>query len=207
VLWAAPFLILLAWRGWGDVLVQEAVFFTKAAFVTFGGAYAVLSYIAEFSVGHGWLTAQQMLIGLGLAESTPGPLIMVTQYVGFLGGWTQAGHNPQLLNAIMGALITTYVTFLPCFFFIFAGAPYIETLSGNPGLQAALGGVTAAVVGVMLNLGVYFGEKILFRAEAGMDWFALAAMGISLVLLYKLKIPLQIVIGLGAAAGVARILI
>ena len=204
VLWAAPFLVLLIWRGWGDVLVQEAVFFTKAAFVTFGGAYAVLSYIADFSVGHGWLTPEQMLIGLGLAESTPGPLIMVTQYVGFLGGWTQAGSNPQLMNAILGALITTYVTFLPCFFFIFAGAPYIETLSGNPRLQAALGGVTAAVVGVVLNLGVFFAEKVLFHQKAGLDWFALAAMAASLLLLAKFKVSLHVVIVLGAVAGVVR---
>ena len=207
LLWAAPFLILLAWRGWGDVLVQEAIFFTKAALVTFGGAYAVLSYIADFSVNHGWLTAQQMLIGLGLAESTPGPLIMVTQYVGFLGGWTQAGQNPQLVNAVLGGLITTYVTFLPCFFFIFAGAPYIETLSGNPRLQAALGGVTAAVVGVVLNLGVFFGRKVLIAQEGGLDWFALAVMGISLLLLNRLKLPLHAVIGLGALAGMLRAII
>jgi chromate transporter len=154
LLWAIPVGAIWIWRGGGDTLTQIALFFTKAAFVTFGGAYAVLSYITDVAVGKGWLAMQQMLIGLGLAESTPGPLIMVTQYVGFLGAWNLPGGLGQLTAGVIGALLTTYVTFLPCFFFIFAGAPFIEAMAGNRRLQAALTGVTAAVVGVVLNLAV-----------------------------------------------------
>ena len=200
-LWAGPIALLIFWRGLGDVLVQEAFFFTKAALVTFGGAYAVLSYIADFAVTQGWLTAQQMLIGLGLAESTPGPLIMVTQYVGFLGGWHLHGDLPQLAGGVLGGLVTTYVTFLPCFFFIFAGSPYIESLAGNPRLQAALGGVTAAVVGVVLNLGIYFAGKVLWRPGEGLDRFALVLAGASLVALTRFKLPLHYLIPAGALAG------
>jgi len=202
-LWAGPVLLLILWRGLGDVLVREAFFFTKAALVTFGGAYAVLSYIADFAVTQGWLTAQQMLIGLGLAESTPGPLIMVTQYVGFLGGWHLHGDLPQLAGGVLGGLVTTYVTFLPCFFFIFAGSPYIESLAGNPRLQAALGGVTAAVVGVVLNLGIYFAGKVLWRPGEGLDWFALVLAGASLVGLIRFKLALHYLIPAGALAGMA----
>ena len=137
-------------------------FFTKAAFVTFGGAYAVLAYIADVAVGKSWLAMEQMLLGLGLAESTPGPLIMVTQYVGFFGAWNIPGELAPLTAGILGALITTYVTFLPCFFFIFAGAPFIEVMAGNQRLQSALTGVTAAVVGVVLNLAVWFGVKVIW---------------------------------------------
>ena len=171
-LWALVVGVVWGWRGSGDVLTQIALFFTKAAFVTFGGAYAVLSYITEVAVGSGWLTPQQMLIGLGLAESTPGPLIMVTQYVGFLGAWNLPGNLTPLTAGILGALITTYVTFLPCFFFIFAGAPFIEAMAGNQRLQAALTGVTAAVVGVVLNLAVWFGFKVILP-DGGVDVFAL----------------------------------
>lgn len=119
VLWIIPVCAVWLWRGGRDVLTQEALFFTKAAFITFGGAYAVLSYIANVAVNHyGWLEGSQMVHGLGLAESTPGPLIMVTQYVGFLGAWKFHGKFNPLLYGVIGALITTYVTFLPCFFFI-----------------------------------------------------------------------------------------
>jgi len=128
VLWGIPVGAIHLWRGASDVLAQEALFFTKAAFITFGGAYAVLTYITDMAVNHfGWLDAQQMVQGLGLAESTPGPLIMVTQFVGFLGAWKFHGELNPLLYGALGALITTYVTFLPCFFFIFLGAPYIPT--------------------------------------------------------------------------------
>jgi chromate transporter len=131
------------------LLVQEALFFSGAAFVTFGGAYSVLSCIADVAVhGYGWLTADQMVQGLGLAESTPGPLIMVTQYVGFLGAWNFSGSFSPLSNGILGALTTTYVTFLPCFLFIFLLVPYIELLANNRQRQAALVGVTVAVAGV-----------------------------------------------------------
>ena len=199
-LWALPLASLVLWQGWAGILVKEALFFTKAAFVTFGGAYAVLSYIADFAVGQSWLSPQQMLVGLGLAESTPGPLIMVTQFVGFLGAWNLSPADRTLM-AVLGALVTTYVTFLPCFFFIFAGSPYIEALAGNPRLQAGLGGVTAAVVGVILNLGLFFGQKVLFP-PGGADLFALASALISFVLLLRFKIPLHFLIAAGAVSGI-----
>ncbi len=201
VLWGIVVGGLLAWRGLDDVLGQIALFFTKAAFVTFGGAYAVLAYITDVAVGNGWLSTEQMLIGLGLAESTPGPLIMVTQFVGFLGAWNLSGDLAPLTAGVLGALITTYVTFLPCFFFIFAGAPFIEAMADNPRIQAALTGVTAAVVGVILNLAVWFGLKVILP-EAGIDGFALVAAVVSLVLLQKFHFPIQYLVPIGAAAGV-----
>jgi chromate transporter len=201
VLWAAPVGALMLWRGGGDVLVQEALFFTGAAFVTFGGAYSVLSYIADVAVnGYGWLTAHQMVQGLGLAESTPGPLIMVTQYVGFLGAWNFSGSLNPLLNATLGALITTYVTFLPCFLFIFLLAPYIELLANNRRLQVALVGVTAAVVGVIVNLAVFFGSRVLFP-NAALDIFALVVAVISFIVLQRLKVPIYLLVPIGAVAG------
>jgi len=201
ILWAAPVGALMLWRGEGDVLVQEALFFTGAAFVTFGVAYSVLSYIADGAVnGYGWLTAHQMVQGLGLAESTPGPLIMVTQYVGFLGAWNFSGSVNPLLNATLGALITTYVTFLPCFLFIFLLAPYIERLANNRRLQAALVGVTAAVVGVIVNLAVFFGSRVLFPNGA-LDVFALVVAVVSFVVLQRLKVPIYLLVPAGAVAG------
>jgi chromate transporter len=200
-LWAIPMGAMWMWRGGDDVLAQIGLFFTKAAFVTFGGAYAVLSYITDVAVSRGWLTMQQMLIGLGLAESTPGPLIMVTQYVGFLGGWNLAGDLDPLTTGVLGALLTTYVTFLPCFFFIFAGAPFIEAMAGNQRLQAALTGVTAAVVGVVLNLAVWFGNKVILP-DGGLDVFAAISAVVSLALLQKLHFPIHYLIPVGATAGV-----
>ena len=201
VLWVVVVGTLWIWRGPSDTLTQIGLFFTKAAFVTFGGAYAGLSYITEVAVSSGWLSTQQMLIGLGLAESTPGPLIMVTQYAGFLAAWNlPAGLHP-LTAGILGALITTYVTFLPCFFFIFAGAPFIEAMAGNQRLQAALTGVTAAVVGVVLNLAVWFGYKVI-RPDSGVDLFAGISAVISLLLLQKFHLRIHYLVPLGAAAGV-----
>ncbi|MCG8686463.1 MAG: chromate efflux transporter [Desulfobacterales bacterium] len=192
------------WLFWGmdSNLSRIGLFFTKAAFVTFGGAYAVLSYITDVGVSSGWLSMEQMLLGLGLAESTPGPLIMVTQYVGFLGGWHIPGSMAPLAAGILAALVTTYVTFLPCFFFIFAGAPFIEAMAGNQRLQAALTGVTAAVVGVVLNLGIWFGHKVIFPQGGGMDIFALIFALVSLVLLQKYHFPVQYMVPLGAVAGI-----
>jgi chromate transporter len=200
-LWVVPVGAIWLWRGGGDTLTQIGLFFTKAAFVTFGGAYAVLSYITNVAVSSGWLSTQQMLIGLGLAESTPGPLIMVTQYVGFLGAWNQPGGLDPLTAGIIGALLTTYVTFLPCFFFIFAGAPFIEAMAGNQRLQAALTGVTAAVVGVILNLAVWFGHKVLLP-NGGIDFFAVVSATVSLVLLQKYHFPIHYLVPIGAVAGV-----
>ena len=202
ILWAVVVGGVWIWRGYEDVLTQIALFFTKAAFVTFGGAYAVLSYIAAYAVPQGWLTPDQMLVGLGLAESTPGPLIMVTQYIGFLGAWNLHGSAPQLLNAVLGGLIATYVTFLPSFLFIFAGAPFIEALAGNQRLQAALTGVTAAVVGVILNLALWFGLNILFPESGRVDGFALGTTLISFVLLRSFHLPIPALVLLGAIAGI-----
>jgi len=206
VLWAVPVGAVWIWRGGEDVLVNEALFFTGAAFVTFGGAYAVLSYISNVAVnGYGWLSADQMVQGLGLAESTPGPLIMVTQYVGFLGAWNKApeGFDP-LLYGTLGAFLTTYVTFLPCFMFIFLLAPYIELLAGNPRIRAALTGVTAAVVGVIANLAVFFAGRVLFPdgvSLGGLDVFALVIAIISFVMLQRFKIPIYLMVPAGALLG------
>jgi len=201
VLWAAPVGALVLWRGPSDVLVQEALFFTQAAFVTIGGAYAVLSYIADVAVNvYGWVDAHQMVQGLGLAESTPGPLIMVTQYVGFLGAWRHHGDLDPLLAGVLGALTTTYVTFLPSFFFVLGGAPYFEALAGNRRLQASLTAVTAAIVGVILNLAVFFGLQVLLPGGR-LDGFALA-MGLAAYLaLWRLKLPVYLLVPAGAALG------
>lgn len=163
VLWLAPVALLWLLRGPDDVFTQISVFFSKMAVVTFGGAYAVLAYVAQEAVDkYGWVTAGEMLDGLGLAESTPGPLIMVTQFVGFLGAWRDhEGLNP-LLAGTLGGLLTTWVTFTPCFLWIFVGAPYVEKLRSNQALSGALAAITAAVVGVILNLAVWFGLQVLF---------------------------------------------
>jgi chromate transporter len=204
-LWALPVGALWIWRGGEDVLVKEALFFTGAAFVTFGGAYAVLSYISDVAVNtYGWLTADQMVQGLALAESTPGPLIMVTQYVGFIGAWNDPGGLNPLLNGILGAAITTYATFLPCFLFIFLLAPYIELLANNRRLQAALVGVTAAVVGVIANLAVFFATKVLFPdgvSLSGLDVFALVVAIASFVVLQRFKVPIYLLVAIGAVTG------
>jgi chromate transporter len=203
VLWAVPVGAVLLWRGGEDVLFKEALFFTGAAFVTFGGAYSVLSYIADVAVNqYGWLTADQMVQGLGLAESTPGPLIMVTQYVGFLGAWNYSDGFDPLLYGVLGAAITTYTTFLPCFLFIFLLAPYIELLANNNRLQAALVGVTAAVVGVVANLAVFFASRVLFpEGLASLDVFALVVAVVSFVVLQRFKIPIYLMVPVGALAG------
>ncbi len=207
VLWAVPVGVLYLWRGGNDVLVDEALFFTGAAFVTFGGAYAVLSYISDVAVGqYGWLTADQMVQGLGLAESTPGPLIMVTQYVGFIGAYNDPGPFAPLLYGTLGALITTYATFLPCFLFIFLLAPYIELLANNRMLRATLVGVTAAVVGVIANLAVFFATQVLFPegiSLAGLDVFALVVAVVSFVVLQRYKVPIYLMVPVGAVVGMA----
>ena len=187
------------------MLVREALFFTGAAFVTFGGAYAVLSYVSDVAVhGYGWLTADQMVQGLGLAESTPGPLIMVTQYVGFLGAWNDPGPFDPLLYGTLGAAITTYATFLPCFLFIFLLAPYIELLANNRRLRAILVGVTAAVVGVIANLAVFFASRVLFPhgvSVGGLDIFALVVAIFSFVVLQRFKVPIYLMVPAGAVLG------
>jgi chromate transporter len=205
VLWAVPVGALYLWRGGEDVLVQEALFFTGAAFLTFGGAYSVLSYVADVAVNqYGWLTADQMVQGLGLAESTPGPLIMVTQYVGFIGAWNDPGPFSPLLYGTLGALTTTYATFLPCFLFIFLLAPYIELLANDHRLKAILIGVTAAVVGVVANLAVYFATQVLFPdgySVASLDVFALVVAVASFVVLQRYKVPIYLMVPVGAVLG------
>jgi chromate transporter len=151
------------------VLSQEALFFSKAAMITFGGAYAVLWYINRQAVEvFGWLEPGQMVTGLGLAETTPGPLILVTQFVGFLGAYQHPGGLDPLLAGTLGAIVTTWATFAPCFLWIFLGAPFIEKLRGHRGLNAALGAITAAVVGVILNLAVVLGLPTLFQQVRAM---------------------------------------
>jgi chromate transporter len=146
-----------------SVFVKEGVFFSKAAVVTFGGAYAVLAYIAQEAVNtYGWLKPGEMLDGLGMAETTPGPLIMVLQFVGFLGAYRNPGGLDPLLAGVFGSILTTWVTFVPCFLWIFLGAPHIEYLRGRKPLSCALSAITAAVVGVILNLAVWFSLHTLF---------------------------------------------
>jgi chromate transporter len=188
--------------GYHSTLSKIAFFFSKAAFVTFGGAYAVLSYITDMAVSNGWLTTKQMLIGLGFAESTPGPLIMVTQFVGFLGAYNLPDGLTPLTAGILGSIVATYVTFLPCFLFIFAGAPFIEAMAGNNYIQAALTGVTAAVVGVVLNLAVWFGYKIILPDNSNPDFFALIMAAASLFFLQRFHVPIHYMVPLGALTGI-----
>ncbi|WP_223427256.1 chromate efflux transporter [Alcanivorax limicola] len=161
-LWLVPVLVLALMLGPDDVFTQIGIFFSQLAVVTFGGAYAVLSYMAQQAVEHhGWLSAGEMLDGLGLAETTPGPLIMVVQFVGFLGALRDSGLDP-ILGGILGGLLATWVTFVPCFLWIFLGAPYVEGLRHRPVINGALAAITAAVVGVILNLALWFGTHVLF---------------------------------------------
>ncbi|MEW5987684.1 MAG: chromate efflux transporter [Chloroflexota bacterium] len=162
-LWFGPLLLLAAVFGADSVFVQEGVFFSKTAVVTFGGAYAVLAYVAQQAVDvYGWLRPGEMLDGLGMAETTPGPLISVVQFVAFLGAYRHPGLLSPLAAGVLGSLITTWVTYVPCFLWIFLGAPYVEQLRGNQSLSAALTAITAAVVGVILNLAVWFSLHTLF---------------------------------------------
>jgi chromate transporter len=187
-LWFAPLAFVGMWLGKDHAVFHEGIFFSKAAMVTFGGAYAVLPYVSQQAVeNHGWLSAPQMLDGLGLAETTPGPLIMVLQFVGFLGAWNHPGGLPPLVAATLGAFITTWTTFVPCFLWIFLGAPHIEQLRGNVKLNAALSAVTAAVVGVILNLAVWFGQHVLFPQPRTIDWFAIVVALIAFVGLWRFK--------------------
>lgn len=162
-LWLGPVLVIGLLFGWDDVYARLAVFFSKMAVVTFGGAYAVLSYVAQQAVeGYGWLSPADMISGLALAETTPGPLILVLEYVGFMAAFASPGALHPLLAGALGATLTVWVTFTPCFLWIFLGAPYMEAIRGNRNLSAALAGVTAAVVGVILNLSLWFGLHTLF---------------------------------------------
>lgn len=166
VAWAAPVLVCVLWLGPDAVFSQLAVFFSKMATVTFGGAYAVLAYVAQAGVEtHGWLAPGEMLDGLGMAETTPGPLIMVVQFVGYLAAYRDPGVLDPATAGLLGAALTTWVTFAPCFLWIFVGAPFVEALRRNAALSSALAAITASVVGVVLNLAVWFGLHVLFAAQ------------------------------------------
>ena len=206
-LWTLPLIVLVAWRGWGSLHAQEYRFFTQAALVTFGGAYAVLAYVTQAAAGSfGWITKVQAVDGLALAETTPGPLIMVLQFIGFMAGWNNPQGMSQTASAVTGALVTTYVTFLPCFLFIFLGAPYIEILRGNKSLTGALSGVTAAVVGVVLNLALVFGAAVILPhgLAANADWFAAAMSVAAFIALYKFKAEVLWVVLAGGLIGLGK---
>jgi chromate transporter len=174
-LWLVPVVALLAILGSANVFSQIAIFFSKMAMVTFGGAYAVLAYVAQQAVEHyGWLKPGEMLDGLGMAETTPGPLIMVLQFVGFMAAYRDPGSLSPMLAGTLGGLLATWVTFTPCFLWIFLGAPFIETLRNNKALNAALSAITAAVVGVVLNLVVWFAIHTIFHETVPVRSFLLA---------------------------------
>ncbi|EPC00541.1 hypothetical protein L861_06260 [Litchfieldella anticariensis FP35 = DSM 16096] len=173
-LWLGPIALLLMVLGPADVFSQIAVFFSKMAVVTFGGAYAVLAYVAQEAVqNYGWLAPGEMLDGLGMAETTPGPLIQVVQFVGFMGAYRDPGMLDPMLAAIFAAVLTTWVTFVPCFLWIFLGAPFIERLRDNPALTGALSAITAAVVGVIMNLAIWFALHVLFDEVGTFEGFGL----------------------------------
>jgi len=171
LVWAAPLVAVAALAGTSSVFTEQGLFFSGTALVTFGGAYAVLAYVAQRAVEvYGWLAPGEMVRGLALAETTPGPLIMVVQFVAFLGAYRDPGPLDPWVAALIGALLTTWVTFVPCFLFIFLGAPYIERLRSNRALSAALTGITAAVVGVIANLALYFTLHTLFAKTRAATW-------------------------------------
>ncbi len=218
-LWWAPVLLTLLLLGPTHVLVSIGVFFSKLAVVTFGGAYAVLAYMAQEVVqSYGWLTAPEMVDGLGLAETTPGPLILVTQFVGFLAAFRNAPPFSPITAGLLGAAMTTWVTFVPSLLWIFAGAPFIEELRGNRRLAGALAAITAAVVGVILNLSVWFALHVLFgqveeRHLGVLRWFAFDPLALDLktaslaviaaVMAFRMHRSLIEVIAVMAVLGVA----
>jgi chromate transporter len=220
-LWFVPLAASAIVFGPRSVLVTEGTFFSQAAVVTFGGAYAVLPYISQEAVyRYGWLKPTEMLDGLGMAETTPGPLIMVVQFVGFLGAYRNPGELSPLAAGVLGSLVTVWVTFVPCFLYIFVGAPYIERLRGNRRLSCALSAITAAVVGVVLNLAIWFAIHTLF-GDAGetryaplhlrwfqpslatLSWPSLAIAIVSGAILFRTKWGLFAALGAGVALGVA----
>lgn len=222
LLWAVPVAAVAGLTSTGSVFTTQGLFFSGTALVTFGGAYAVLAYVAQQAVQtYGWLNAGEMVRGLALAESTPGPLIMVVQFVAFLGAYRDPGSLNPWAAALLGALLTTWVTFVPCFLFIFLGAPYIERLRGNRHVSAALSGITAAVVGVIANLALYFAEHTLFTTVDGHAFGPLrleipdfttlrpVALGIALVavaLIFRLRWSVLRTLGVCAGLGLAAAL-
>ncbi len=203
-IWWLPLLALGMALGWDHAVSREGVFFSQASMVTFGGAYAVLPYVQAQAVGHfGWLTAPQFLDGLALGETTPGPLVIVLQWVGFLGGWHQPGRLAPLTAATLGAAATTWATFAPSFLWIFTGAPYIERLRHRTDLTAALGAVTAAVVGVITTLAVQLALHVARPTGSAVDWFACALTVVAFVAMTFAQlrpIPCILLCGLVGAA-------
>ena len=215
--WAVPIGAVVILTGTHSVFTQQGVFFSGAAVVTFGGAYAVLAYVAQRAVEvYGWLSPVEMVRGLALAETTPGPLIMVVQYVAFLGAYRHPGSMNPWVAAVVAALLTTWVTFVPCFIFIFLGAPSVEKLRGNQAISNALRGVTAAVVGVIANLGLYFAVHTLFSQVRTQAWgplrlqvphldslrpAAVVIAGVAAVLLFRHRWSVLRTLGVCAALG------
>lgn len=202
VLWWLPLVALIAWLGLDSTLGKMALFFSVASLVTIGGAYAVLPFVAQQAVEvQGWLTADQMLVGLGLAETTPGPLIIVLEFVGFVGAWQNPDFASPLAAALLGAAVTLWATFLPSFLFVLPAAPWVERLRDWPQASAALAAITAAVVGVMANLGIWFGYHLL----RGQDPFGLGFVLLLAVLTFAAlqhgRLSTPILVGLAALAG------
>ncbi|ESZ68763.1 chromate transporter [Mesorhizobium sp. L103C119B0] len=215
-IWLGPVVLILGLTGPASVWTQLGGFFSLMAVVTFGGAYAALSYVAQAAVtSFGWLAPGEMVDGLGLAETTPGPLILVLQFVGFVAAYRHVGAMSPLLAGSLGALLTLWVTFVPCFFWIFLGAPYIEALRGNKALSAALSAITAAVVGVVMNLALWFALHVIFgavhRVGLGMEvpvlsslnWRAALLAAAAMVAMLKLKIGMLPTLAGSALAGLA----
>jgi chromate transporter len=206
--WLLPLATCLFLLGPQHVFTQQGAFFSKAALVTFGGAYAVLPYVGQQAVEtHGWLSATQMMDGLGLAETTPGPLILVLQFVGFIGGWNGHGTLAPIAAAAISSFLTVWATFIPGYLFIFLGAPYIERTRGHLRLNSALTAVTAAVCGVILNLAVWFGIHLVRPEPGKSDAVPLALAAVFLILLQTGKATVPAIIGLGAACGLLIYLI
>lgn len=217
-IWLIPVAVLILTVGTASVFTQEALLFSKTALVTFGGAYAVLGYIAQESVSrYGWITAHDMITGLGLAETTPGPLIMVVQFVGFLAAYNHPGSLPPLIAGTLGAIITVWVTFVPCFVFIFLGAPYVERLRHNTSITHALTSVGAAVAGVILNLAIWFAVhtafdkvdnrtfgplSLLIPQTKTINVAAVAIACLAAALIFRLRLGTLKVLALCAGAGV-----
>jgi chromate transporter len=206
MLWLLPMAAMVAWQGWHSTLAQMGWFFTKAALLTFGGAYAVLPYVFQGAVDHfGWLTAAQMMDGLALGETTPGPLIMVVAFVGFIGGWTQQvlGPDATLAGAALAATVVTWFTFLPSFIFILAGGPLVESTHGKLQFTAPLAAISAAVVGVIASLALFFIVHLAMPAGAGgrFDTAALVLAALAAVALLRFKVGIIRVIAVCAVVG------
>jgi chromate transporter len=202
VVWLIPPVVCIAVFGSGHILADAGLFFSKAAMVTFGGAYAVLPYVAQQAVEvHGWLSPAQMMDGLGLAETTPGPLILVLQFVGFLGGWNSPEGMPPILAATLAAALTTWCTFIPGYLFIFAGAPFVESSRGNLRFNRALSAMTAAVVGVIANLSVWFGWHVVFPAPGRFDVLPLVLAAVFLFLMVRRGWGVIPIVGMAAGIG------